>query len=317
MDEGLPPRIPFLPDLVLHHSRGAVVTGMEGEVLWLDRDMNPVSKVAVPFPVRVHRAAISQGHLYAMWLDRELLLAHMGSLPIGSSETGIGRDVLRTSLHASVTHRPAGHTWSHTLDAEPMALAAQDDTLVFALYRRGLYCTSTDAAERWRRPPPNWTYPRKRPRNGEIISIHIDGDHFIIASRGGRVQRRFLGTGNVSEEYLLPGVEGPIEHYFQNEGHELVTGPNGEVLWFKGQRLVQKVQLSGPVQYAVWDQRLEGWRLAGWREEVVLSAHQTARRPTNEIPIHVCPMGSGALVLFNDGSWQNSLFESSTPLEEE
>lgn len=317
MDEGLPPRIPFHPDLVLHHDEGCVVTGVEGEVLWLDQALLPKSEVSIPYPMRIHRAAISQQHLHAMWLDRELLLAHMGSLPIGSCENGVGRDVLRTSLHTSTTYRPAGHSWSHALDAEPMALAAQGDALVFALYNRGLYCTSAEASEKWRRPPPSWSYPKKRPRNDDIVSIHLSQERIFVASRGGRIQCRYLSTGNITEEYLLPGVEGPIEHYFRHETDELICNTNGEVLWFREQHLLQKALLSGPVQHATWDNRLLGWRIAGWREEAVMSALHTARRPTNEIPVHIHPVESGALILFNDGSWQNSSFESSIPREEE
>ena len=54
---------------------------------------------------------------------------------------------------------------------------------------------------------------------------------------------------------------------------------------------------------------MRGWRIAGWREEIVITRENEQRRPTNELPAHMVVMGSGALVLYNDGSWENSPFE--------
>ena len=317
MDEGLPENIPFIPDKVVHHTDGAVVTGMEGEVLWLDGQMNPLSEVSIPYPMRIQQAVVSNGHLHAMWLDRELLLAQMGSMPIGSSENGPRREELRTAINTTTVYSPAGTVWAHALDAEPMALVANEDVLVFMLYNRGLYSITTSADECWRRPPPTWSYPKKRPRGAETICVHIEADDLLVTSRGGRVQRRSLSTGNLIEEYLLLGVDGPVEHHVRHENNALVCSTTGEVVWLKDQTICQQVQLSGPIQHAVWDARLEGWRIAGWREEVVVATGRTERRETREIPVHVHPRGAGALILYNDGSWENSPFESSTPREEE
>ena len=55
MDEGLPPSIPFLPDLLVHHPEGALVTGMDGEFLWLNNEMQPLTPVSTPHPMRVVR----------------------------------------------------------------------------------------------------------------------------------------------------------------------------------------------------------------------------------------------------------------------
>ena len=72
---------------------------------------------------------------------------------------------------------------------------------------------------------------------------------------------------------------------------------------------VKHARLSGPVQSAVFDSSAGGWRIAGWREEVVIHREGEDRRSTNELPVHIVPMGAGALVLYNDGSWENSPFE--------
>ena len=302
----MPRRIPFLPDLIVHHEGGALITGMEGEVLWLDNDMNPLTEVAIPHPMRVRQASIAKGHLYATWLDRELLLACMGSMPVGTSNEGKKRSEIRTSIGTRTMHYPAGTTWSHALDAEPMALATNGESVIFDLYNRGMYKIGTNAEERWRMPPPEWGYPKQRPRNEELVALHLEDETYWITSRGGRVQRRSLETGKLHEEFLLEGVESPLEHHFKHENQHLVCSASGTVWWLEDQAMKQHVQLSGPVQGATWDAKQEGWRIAGWREEVVLSARRVDRRATRELPVHVCPFKDGALVLFNDGSWESS-----------
>ena len=229
MDEGLPPRIPFLPDLVVHHEDGVFVSGMDGEILWLDRNMHPLTEVKCPHPMRLRQVSIADGQLYATWLDRELLLACMGSMPVGTAEEGKKRSEIRTSIGTRTVHYPAGTTWAHALDAEPMALASNGESIVFDLYNRGMYKIGTNADERWRMPPPEWGYPNKRPRNEEMIALHLDEETYWITSKGGRVQRRSLETGQRLEEFLLKGVEAPIEHHFKHEGHHLACSATGTV----------------------------------------------------------------------------------------
>ena len=81
-------------------------------------------------------------------------------------------------------------------------------------------------------------------------------------------------------------------------------------------KLINQVQLSGPVQGAVWDEQFHGWRIAGWREEIVLANKHHDRRATQELPVHIVPLGCGALILYNDGSWENSPFEFGPEREE-
>lgn len=310
MDEGLPPRIPFLPDLVLHHENGILVTGMDGEVAWLDNALNPLGPAHRPHPMRIHRGAVAGGRLVAMWLDRELLLATMAAIPVGTSEQGASRAEVRASMGSNVTHHPKGNLWSHTLDAEPMGLTVEGTTVVFELYRRGLYSITLDAEEQWRQPSPIWQYAKPRPRSEETVGLRIHRGALLITSKGGRVQRRSLETGAVQEEFLLDGIEGPIEHHFAHHEDELVCSASGLLSWLNNGRMVNQTQMSGPVQHAAWDPRLSGWRVAGWREEAVISERTIQRSSTVEIPVHVIPQGSGAVLLMNDGSWRSSALEA-------
>lgn len=311
MNEDLPPSIPFLPDTVVHHGGGAVVSGMDGEFQWLDVDMRPLGAVSLPHPMRLRQAVIVNDHLIGTWLDRELMLACMGAIPLGSQQDGKPRSELRTSIGTRITHYPAGNTWAHALDAEPMALATDGNVVVFELYRRGLYGIGLNAEEHWRMPSPEWSYPKRRPRNEETIALHVHNNECWVTSRGGRVQRRTLDTGQLLEEHLFEGVEAPLEHHFKHGEHDLLCTTDGMVTWLANMAVVQQAQLSGPVQDATWDEQLNGWRVAGWREEVVVSPTILDRRATDELPVHIVPTGDGALVLYNDGSWEQSSFAPS------
>jgi len=309
MDEGLPPSIPFLPDNIIHHPEGALVTGMDGEFLWLNNEMHPLGPVSIPHPMRVRQGTIIDGHLIATWLDRELMVACMGAIPVGSAEDGKPRSELRTSIGTQTIHYPAGNTWAHALDAEPMALATDGETVVFDLYRRGLYGIGLNADEHWRMPPPTWNYPKRRPRNEETVGLNVLGDECWVTSRGGRVQRRSLVDGQLLEEHLMTEVEAPVEHHYKHGAHDLLCSTEGTIIWLHEMKVVKKARLSGPVQSAVYDGQADGWRIAGWREEIVITQEGELRRPTNELPVHTVVIGSGALLLYNDGSWENSPFE--------
>ena len=163
------------------------VTGMDGEFLWLNNEMQPLTPVSTPHPMRVRQATITDGHLIATWLDRELLLACMGAMPVGTAEEGKQRSELRTSIGSQTIHYPAGNTWAHALDAEPMALATDGTTVVFDLYRRGVYGIGINADEHWRMPPPTWSYPKRRPRNEETVALNMLGEecwslHVVVVS---------------------------------------------------------------------------------------------------------------------------------------
>ncbi len=316
MNEALPPNVPFLPDKLIHHEAGALVTGMDGEFLWLDKEMNPVSNQASPHPMRMNLGVIVSDQLVATWLGRELMLACMGSMTVNTAVDGHQRAELRTSIGTRTSHYPAGTTWSHALDAEPMAMASDGEVVVFELYHRGLYGIGLNAHEHWRMPTPEWSYPKRRPRNKETIALHVHNGECWITSRGGRVQRRSLSDGLLIEEHLLEQVESPLEHHFKHGEHDLLCSTSGTVTWLSSMRVVKHVQLSGPVQSAVWDEQFNGWRIAGWREEIFLAEHHHDRRATQELPVHIVPLGCGALVLYNDGSWENSPFEFAAPNEE-
>ena len=291
---------------------------MDGEFLRLDDEYQIIEDAATPFPMRVSHAVHVGDYLFATWIDGELMLARMGSMNLNKApEEGPKRAELRTSNGNASQYHPKGNRWSHVLNAEPLALAANESALVFNLWKRGLYALDHDANELWRQQVPEWNYTKRRPRNEEILAIHLHEDELTITSRGGRAQRRSLSTGEVLEEYILNGPEAPLEHHFRHENQHLICSTQGELCWLEDNTVVQRIQLKGPVQGAIWDSYVRGWRLAGWREEVIISNQKIEQHACQEIPVHIQPVKGGAMILFNNGTWLNSRFESPVAQEEE
>ncbi len=314
MDEGLPPAIPFLPSRVHSYDGGILILGMDGEVLLLGDELKPRYPYATPFPMKISNSSVLNNRLYCTWIDGELMMARMGCIPLDSApKDGPPRAELRTTGTVAEAKHPAGNIWSHILNSEPLALGAKGDTLVFALWRKGIYGLTSEADELWRMAEPTWNYPKKRPRDSETIALHLDGDTFTITSRGGRIQRRSSTTGSLLEEFIAIGPEAPLEHHFKHGLHELICSTGGELTWVHEGTLLRTLKLNGPVQFASWDPILEGWRVAGWREELLITATRNERHQWEEIPVHIEPVKGGALILFNDGTWKNSPFEGQVP----
>jgi len=318
MDEGLPPAIPFLPSRVHQYDGGLIVLGMDGEVLLLGEELKPRHPHAKPFPMKISHSTVLNDRLYATWIDGELMMARMGCIPLDSApKSGPPRADLRTKSTIEKAKHPEGNIWSHVLNSEPLALAANGEHLVFVLWRTGVYGLTPDADELWRMAEPTWNYPKKRPRNAETIALHLNEDSFTLTSRGGRIQRRSLATGALLEEFIAVGPEAPLEHHFKQGTHEIICSTTGELTWVHEGELLRTIKLNGPIQFASWDPTLEGWRIAGWREELLITATRNERHQWDEIPVHIEPVKGGALVLFNNGTWKNSPFEGTAPVNYE
>ena len=152
-----------------------------------------------------------------------------------------------------------------------MALATDGDVVVFVLYRRGVYGIGLNADEHWRMPPPEWSYPKKtstKRRNRGALHRPVKSagsPREAVESSGDRSTQ-----GQLLEEHLLDHAEAPIEHHFKHESHDLLCSTDGMVTWLHRMEPVKHARLSGPVQGRSVRFAAGGWRIAGWREEVVI-----------------------------------------------
>ena len=82
---------------------------VDGELCRLDADWNPLEQHARPFPMSIQHAIVVGDVLIATWIDRELLLARMGCLPLNRPfRDGVERGDLRVARNLEHAILPEG-----------------------------------------------------------------------------------------------------------------------------------------------------------------------------------------------------------------
>jgi hypothetical protein len=89
---------------------------------------------------------------------------------------------------------------------------------------------------------------------------------------------------------------------------ELLVYDNGGLVWRCEDEILAQGKLGGPVQHAVWSHEDQAWRIAGWREEVFLSAKGFERSIMEEIPVHIMVKNGTTILLLNNGEWLLSAY---------
>jgi len=131
------------PWKIFHHDGREILIDVDGGIT-ID------GHTANPFPCEITHASICDEGLIATWVDHELRLARMALLSLSDKlQDGVSKGQLRLSRNTAMV---ANSTWCHIVDAEPLALTAKDDKIIFALWSRGLYCIDSMDQEIWRLP---------------------------------------------------------------------------------------------------------------------------------------------------------------------
>jgi hypothetical protein len=309
MTGDLPPKVPFHALSIKEHSEGFLAVGIDGEFLHLDASLQPVGDVMKPFPMSVRHATITNGVLVGTWIDHELLMARMAGLDVSAPfKEGPERGKLRTRTSIEAALHPAGAVWSHVLDAEPLALCGFETGFAFVLYRKGIYAMGKDAGEHWRVELPIWPELSKLPRASDIVTITHANAQLKVWSRGGGTQVYAVENGDLlsTSVFLYDGV---LQHVYNHGDHELLVYDNGSMLWLHQGNTVVEGKLGGPIQHAFWNEKEEAWRVAGWREELLLSHTGVQRSKMDEIPVHILWKNDQAYLLLNNGTWIQSSLE--------
>lgn len=243
-----------------------------------------------PFPAPVAMVAHHGAHAVFVWLDYDLLIGRMAHLDLTSPlQQGVDRSTVRTAQGIEDAPHPAGAIWSHVLDAEPVALSADEQGVLFVLSGRGIYGMTWDGVERFRHPIPA--------DDGQIISvapvptgyrtISNSGAWWLVGPDGG-----ITDQGNLDPDQVLLGVyEHPI-------GGILVHSVS-EVLWFDHRmEPMAIISTNGPLRDAQWDDDV-GWRITGWRQDLLLSVDGVQMANRRDLGIAV----NNGKVLTNLGQW--------------
>ena len=181
----------------------------------------------------------------------------------------------------------AGSTWCHIVDAEPLALTAKDDKIIFALWTRGIYCIDSNDNEIWRLPLFD-SDDKSPPRSEDVTSIHIIGDEVYAWTRGGKYRIISLNEGEILDEKSLE-VECDLEVVFSHGNKFLLSSKDGWVWEIENGEITVARKLRGTIQDAVFDG--EDWRIISWREDIMLRGDSVSRDDL------------GVQILKHDGNW--------------
>ena len=87
----------------------AIAIGVDGELCRLDEDWSPIEAYARPFLMSIQHAIVVGDVLIATWIDRELILARMGCMPLDKPfENGVERGDLRIARELEHAILPEG-----------------------------------------------------------------------------------------------------------------------------------------------------------------------------------------------------------------
>ena len=298
---GIPDDLSFTPKQILRFDGGYIVVGVDGHLQKIDTEGKLLGNPARPFPTPIRDAVVIDNTLVATWLDQELLLARMAAISLENDfSDGVNRGDLRVRRTIDKSLHPVGTEWSHVLDAEPLSLAANNNSFSFVLWRRGVYNLSVKATENWRSPEPDWPNLAKIPRAMDTVATTCDDDYFEIWSKGGGMIRYDVNTGTIIEQLTLT-LDGYLNQVYKHDNKYLLLYNNSNIALYEEGKIVLNAKLSGPISYAEWSENEEGWHIAGWRELLFVSPTTHNRIALAEIAVFID--AQNGLYLCNDGKW--------------
>ncbi len=283
----------------------AIAIGVDGELCRLDDKWKPLENHARPFPMSIQQAIVVHDVLIATWIDRELLLARMGCLPLDQPfEEGVERGDLRTARVLENAILPKGVIWAHVLDAEPLAMTTMDDGFAFVLWNRGVYGFDATGVERWRAPPPEWPELSHLPMSQETVALHETKTTIEVWSRAGGCLRLSKSDGSrIGNAHFE--LEGALSSVFGTENQRILLLNDGRCYQYKSGTLVADIATKGPIQHAIFFDST--WVLSGWREEIALDETGVKVQKQHEVVVQHLVKDEQLWLLTNDGILTHSI----------
>ena len=288
-----PEACPFSPKRVLVSEDGFVVLGTDGEIQQLRDDGTPLN-LHRPYPVSIVAAGLIEGDVVAAWMDHELRVARIARLDLSTHRMGVDRAAVRRD--GTMTTHPAGHRWSHALDAEPMALGVNGGQVALSLWPDGFYVIDGEGREQWRASIPRGKDGKPR----AVVNLHHNGVNWVMTMRDG--SRVAVAEDEVTE--LEPErLDDPVVQVHHGNGGRLVVTSDHVASWVENDQLVLQAALSGPVGGVLWSDDQDAWLIAGWRERVVLRRDGFNRWSGDEVHADVACIDGVAYTIDNRGQW--------------
>ena len=272
------------------------MVGRDGEVLNTDNAGQHVGEHVSPFPMPLTHGVVLGTRLLGTWMDHELRMARFAALDINDLVHGPQRASVRRG--ESTANHPAGHLWSHALDAEPLALIEHKGNVVLALHPNALYLIDDEGRELERTSLPE----PEDALGSSLVQLHSEEKGVLVTLRDGSYHlvtfdgKAAVGLGRAPTNQPIRDVAyGPQGRLLLTESHD--------ALWLEGDTVRMTARLSGPPGHVRWSDKHEGWLIAGWRERVLLSPSGFKRTEQNNVDVAVHCVGQEVLIIDNDGTW--------------
>ena len=162
-----------------------VISGVSGQLLKVDTQLNRLGEMSQPFPALITSSTIVKEKWIGVWIERDLRLARMAAFELdrewgdGDSKAELRNNKLDSALH------PSSSIWSQILDSEPTALSNVDDSICFSTINRGIYKIDDESKEIWRAEIPEWKEVSKIKSLDEIIGFLNTEEGTVLFSKAG------------------------------------------------------------------------------------------------------------------------------------
>jgi len=300
----LPPSLPIRVNKAHEMDDGRIVAiSTDGEIIVISEDLNDYSDPKIPFPAMITNSEVIGNKLIATWLSHEFREARMACLDLDKLEAGISKAELRLSQSTDQSPQVAGADWSRSLNAEPLAICRIPDGVAFVLWKRGIYAITENSIELWRSEHIEWG--EKLPRFDEIISVESDEDKLYIWSKGGG----WKILSNIDGIEVSKGkkeFDWTIKDVFSHGENRLFHLEDNRLLNLVGSELKLECSIKGPIGYACFDTESSSWRIAGWRQELLINDDTQITKENDEILVFTTKRDNHWLNLDNSGSWSHS-----------
>ena len=92
-----------------------------------------------------------------------------------------------------------------------------------------------------------------------------------------------------------------------HETMKLFLQENNKVILMDGNELLSTGVVKGPASYTIFDQEMNSWRIAGWRQEMLLGSDIQQTVENSEILVFTTKHDNRWLNLANSGEWTHSM----------
>jgi hypothetical protein len=309
------PDTPAPPRFLLTNSTRAIFIDTEGGLCLLHpQRFNALDPIRFPFPGTITNAVLlGDNLLVSTWVEREISLARLAVLDLREAiQNGVELPDLRMAMDGGeIDHfHVAGATWSHVLDAEPLALCVYENDIIFCTHHRGLYRVSFNSDEIWRRKPITWNSLEGLPDGDVIVSMLSLNDEIWVFSLGGGWAEISASDGSVLRRGTLKFKSSVNQVWSGAEGEWLFGLSHNRIAWWNSfDNNTQIENVHGPIQDAIWSG--ERWMITGWREDIIWNPGNTSIEypqlrcsPRAEIGHRILERNEeGYWVLDNRGQW--------------